>query len=155
MKRLFVALDLPDDVLKQLQSVAGGIPGAKWVSPDRMHLTLSFIGEVSNSMLEEINSELNRIRANMFAIQLEGVDIFANKKQAHTLWARVSKSSELMSLQSRIETGLVEIKLEPTRRKYVPHVTLAHLRRASHCAIDGMFSIFIVKRALSASPTTV
>ena len=136
MKRLFVALDLPVDVLTQLQSVGGGIPGAKWVSPDRMHLTLSFIGEVSNTMLEEISFELSRIRANVFTIQLEGVDIFSNRKQAHTLWARVSKSSELMSLQARIETSLLQKKLLPTRRKYIPHVTLARLRRTSHRALE-------------------
>ncbi len=137
MKRLFVALDLPNDVLTQLQGIAGGIPGAKWISPDRIHLTLSFIGEVSHTMLEEINFELSQIRANVFSIQLEGVDIFANRKQAHTLWARVSKSSELMSLQARIEAGLVRTKLKPTRRKYVPHVTLARLRSTSHCALEA------------------
>ena len=38
--RLFVALSLPEDVQQRLSGLANGLPGARWVKPENLHLTL-------------------------------------------------------------------------------------------------------------------
>ena len=54
MTRLFVALELPDAVRRRLETLRGGVPGARWQSAEQMHLTLRFIGEVDGAALHDI-----------------------------------------------------------------------------------------------------
>ena len=51
--RLFVALDLPWELRERLAALGGGVPGARWVPADNLHLTLRFIGEVPPFRAEE------------------------------------------------------------------------------------------------------
>ena len=50
MPRLFVAIELPEDVRERLAGLCNGLPGARWVPPENQHLTLRFIGEVSDAL---------------------------------------------------------------------------------------------------------
>ena len=58
MYRLFVAIDLPPDIVAQLQGLCCGVPGARWVQPEQMHLTLRFIGEVDGGVFRDIKEGL-------------------------------------------------------------------------------------------------
>ena len=140
MIRLFVAIDLPERVVDRLQSLGQGIPGARWVGPEQTHLTLRFIGEVDHTRDDDIRLELGRIRAPSFTLELAGVDVFASRRRARTLWVGVTAGPELMALQARIEAGLVVVGLEPERRKFSPHVTLARLNGAPGDRLHGFLS---------------
>ena len=63
MIRLFVALALPAALKAQLAGLAGGIPGAKWVTPENYHLTLRFIGEVQPWQAQEVDEALDWMTA--------------------------------------------------------------------------------------------
>ena len=54
MHRLFVALDLPAPVTDEIAAICHGLNGMRWVSPDNLHLTLRFIGEVPPSVTLEV-----------------------------------------------------------------------------------------------------
>lgn len=126
--RLFVAIDLPWDVRDRLSGLAGsGIGGARWVPPENYHLTLRFIGETQSWQAEEIDHALAALRAPAFAITLAGVGTFARGGKATALWVGVDRCPELEHLRSKIETTLQRAGLEPERRKFQPHVTLARL----------------------------
>ena len=58
MLRLFVALDLTEDVRQRLAGLAGGVPGARWTEPENLHLTLRFIGEVPEDQAMDIDAAL-------------------------------------------------------------------------------------------------
>ena len=55
MYRLFVAIDLPPEIKKELGKICFGLPGAKWVPADQLHLTLRFIGEVDGGLSKDIS----------------------------------------------------------------------------------------------------
>lgn len=55
MYRLFTAIDLPATVKAELTALCCGLPGAKWVAPEQMHLTLRFIGEVDGGIFRDIS----------------------------------------------------------------------------------------------------
>jgi 2'-5' RNA ligase len=135
--RLFVAIDLPWDLRERLAGLATGIIGARWVPRENMHLTLRFIGEVPNWRAEDIDLALHGIRGRGFPLTLSGVGLFEKAGRVTALWAGVERSSALEHLQTKIETALQRAGLEPERRRFVPHVTLARLDQPANEKITG------------------
>ncbi|MBK1661103.1 RNA 2',3'-cyclic phosphodiesterase [Paracraurococcus ruber] len=129
--RLFVALALPAAIKAQLALLAGGIPGARWVPPENYHLTLRFIGEVESWRAEEVDEALAAIRAPGFGLCLRGVGTFEKGGRINALWVGVEKTDGLSFLQAKVETALQRIGLEPERRRFAPHVTLARTDKAA------------------------
>lgn len=126
--RLFVALDLPWSLREHLSALVGaGIPGARWVPTENYHLTLRFIGETPGYLAEEIDHALLAIRARGFSLTFKGLGTFARGGKATPLWVGVEKNPELEHLRGKIETALQRCGLEPERRRFQPHVTLARL----------------------------
>lgn len=128
MNRLFVAIPLPETIQIQLSMLQSGLQGARWISPENIHLTLRFIGEVRNDLASDIDMALDEIRAPAFDLELDGIGNFARGKHPHALWVAVGKSEPLLHLQAKIESALVRLGLDPEARKYTPHVTVARLK---------------------------
>ena len=72
MIRLFVGIDLPENIKESLYSLRGGLIGAKWREPDRMHITLRFIGNVDEQTADEIIRELRYLRFPAFHLTAKG-----------------------------------------------------------------------------------
>ncbi len=128
--RLFVGLELPWEMKQRLGMLAGGIPGARWVPPVNYHLTLRFIGEVPAHIAEEVDLALATLRGRGFVLTLAGMGTFAKGGRDTQLWVGVERNPALEHLQGKIEIALQRIGLEPVRRRFTPHVTLARLDNA-------------------------
>ncbi|MBC8445112.1 MAG: RNA 2',3'-cyclic phosphodiesterase, partial [Rhodospirillaceae bacterium] len=122
MIRLFVGIPLPVDVRQHLHLLAAGLQGAHWISPENMHLTLRFIGEIEEYQADDIHDTLCAIHEPSFDISLSGIETFGRGHMIHTLWAAISSEPALFHLQDKIESALVRAGLDPERRKYPPHV---------------------------------
>ena len=131
MHRLFIALDLPDSVKDQLASICYGIPNARWSKREQFHLTLKFIGGVEGDISEDIAQALSEICFSSFEIRLSGLGYFPPKQDPKILWAGVQSDERLENLQRKIERRLMETGIEPERRNFYPHITLAKLEKAS------------------------
>lgn len=131
MHRLFVALRPPPAIRDLLAAVQGGVPHARWQDDDQLHLTLRYIGEVDRPVAEDIAVALGRIRAAAPAIALSGVGAFDKQGRVDTLWAGVAPRDALAALHKKADQALVRIGLEPERRAYLPHITLARLPRSA------------------------
>ncbi len=132
MPRLFVAIDFPDAVNRRLAGLCGGVPGARWLPPEQLHLTLRFIGEVEGGAFADIAEALSKIRAAPFTVRLAGVGHFPPRGQPRVLWAGVEDGPRhlgLADLNRQIEARLRGLGLEPDRRNFAPHVTLARLKQ--------------------------
>lgn len=126
--RLFVALDLPWELRQRIAMLAGsGVPGARWVPPENYHVTLRFIGETPAWRADEIDEALAALKARAFELTLAGVGTFGRSGRGMSLWVGVERNPRLELLQSKIETALQRIGLEPERRRFAPHVSLARL----------------------------
>jgi len=130
MLRLFVALALPAEIKAQLAAISGGIPGARWVPPENYHLTLRFIGEVQSWQAEEVDAALAAIRAPRFDLALAGIGTFEKAGRINALTVTAERSEALSRLQTKVETALQRVGLEPERKRFAPHVTLARTDRA-------------------------
>ena len=131
MMRLFVALALPDAIAESLLALQGGVPGARWMTRERLHVTLRFIGEVDGRDAIAIDDALATIRAPRFSLELKGIGEFGGKNP-RALWAGVREGEQVAHLQRKIESAVQRIGLPPEARKFVPHVTLARLRGSPH-----------------------
>jgi len=128
MIRLFVAIPLPEEVRRALAGIAAGVPGARWTPLENLHLTLRFIGEVPEPDFHDIAEALSGIAGAPFRIRLKGVGQFGDRRRAKVLWAGVEPGAEAQLLRNRIENRLIRLGLEPERRKFIPHITLARLK---------------------------
>ena len=129
MPRLFIALELPEDVSAALDRLCEGLPGMRWAEADQFHLTLRFIGEVGQGLFYEIGEALARVSHPPFELALKGLGQFPPRGAPHTLWVGVEDPGNgLTSLRRRIERVLDDAGVDPERRKFTPHVTLGRFR---------------------------
>ncbi|MEG3616878.1 RNA 2',3'-cyclic phosphodiesterase [Magnetovibrio sp. PR-2] len=131
MIRLFVGIQIPENASNQLILIQNGLPEARWVAPDNMHITLRFIGEVDENVAEDLAKALEVVRVQPYALSLVGVGTFG--RPPHSLWAGVKDHPQgtLTDLHRTIDGVLIRAGLEPEHRKYQPHVTLARFRRGA------------------------
>lgn len=125
MRRLFVALEMPDVIGNQLSGMLSGVPDARWVGPENFHLTLRFIGEVDAGVEEEIAYSLSRLRVPSFELALEGLGSFETRGRLRALWVGVRAEPALLALRNKVENAVVAAGLPAEGRKFKPHVTLA------------------------------
>jgi len=145
-KRLFIAIDPPEAVLEQLALLCCGLPDARWVPPDQMHLTLCFIGEVDGAAFLDIREALAGIIAVPFDLRVRGVGFFPPRGQPRVVWAGIEHCEPLMTLQRKMVTLLLRMGIELENRKYTPHLTLARLQHTPAAKVgkylteNGLFS---------------
>lgn len=140
MTRLFVALSIPEIQREALLRIMSGLPGARWEPEENLHLTLRFIGEVDGGLFADIAESLAEIMAPAFDLTVKGIGHFDDKKRVHALWAGIAPSAPLKHMRDKIESAIVRAGLEPERRKFTPHVTLAKLRDAENDRVAAFLS---------------
>ncbi len=126
--RLFVAIALPEDLRARLTKLQQGVPAARWVDPDNLHLTLRFIGEADGGRARDLDAALAQVRAARFDVTLAGVDRFGQGRTSRALWVGVEPVPELDRLQRKVEQAVRAAGFAPEGRKFKPHVTLARFK---------------------------
>ncbi len=127
MIRLFVGIEPPENIKKRLLLLKGGVPNARWIQKENLHITLQFIGEVEEPQAVEIDEALLKIEAPAFDVSLSGTGFFGSN-QLRTLWTGVEKTPELEFLFKKVESALMQAGIESKGRKFNPHITLARLK---------------------------
>jgi RNA 2',3'-cyclic 3'-phosphodiesterase len=132
--RLFVALDLDDNIRSRiarfLDGVRGFAPEARWVQPDSLHVTLKFIGEQPEAQVE-IKRALAGIEADHFVINLRGYGFFPGTRAPRVFWIGIDGGSRLTSLAETVDSKLVPLQIPKGEHAYSPHLTLARSAGAS------------------------
>ena len=151
MLRLFVGIDFPPELKLRLSLLCTGVSGAKWVDPGNFHLTLRFIGEITEDVAADVDEALARLKARPFTLQLAGTGVFGGNRP-HALWVGVERDPELGKLRDKIEQTLIRIGLPPEPRKFAPHVTLARLRNPE---LDKLHHFLAANAQFRAAPLAV
>jgi RNA 2',3'-cyclic 3'-phosphodiesterase len=135
MHRLFVAIRPPEDIRDLLLDAMDDGPDFRWQDDGQLHLTLRFIGDVERPLADDLASELARVRAPPFELRIAGTGRF-EQRSAGALWAGVAPKAPVAALAAKIERVCVAAGLEPERRAFHPHITLARWngRRAHEAA---------------------
>ncbi len=124
MHRLFVAIRPPQPIRDLLIDAMDDSPDFRWQDDGQLHLTLRFVGEIDRPLGEDLAAGLGRIRAPRFSIRVKGVGRF-EARRAGALWAGVEPKEPLAALAAKVERVCVGVGLDPERRTFHPHITLA------------------------------
>jgi len=139
MPRLFTALEIPPDIAQSLAMLRGGLPGARWIDPENYHLTLRFIGDIDDALANDIALLLDQVNRRGFDLRFDGLAPFGGRKPRAVV-AAVAPVPPLIELQAEHERLMQRVGLEPEKRKYTPHVTLARLRDSTSLQVADYLS---------------
>src|SRR5215469_6519862 len=138
--RLFIALDIPAEVRERLSQYVERVriyaPDARWARIESLHVTLKFIGEVSETKVGEIETALTNVKATPFEINFKDIGFFPAPKSARVFWAGVNAPDSLKDLAAAIEAAVEKIGIPREKRAYQAHLTLARAQEGGasrHC----------------------
>jgi RNA 2',3'-cyclic 3'-phosphodiesterase len=130
MPRLFTALAIPEDATRRISALRGGLPGARWIEPSDYHLTLRFIGDITDRQAREVEETLADTGSTPIRINLTEISSFGGS-DPHSVHLVAEQTKELADLAAEHERMFRRLGLKPDSRRFVPHVTLARLRHGS------------------------
>lgn len=131
--RLFIGIDLPDDVserLERLLSRLRPLAQIRWSPVYNLHITTKFIGEWPEPKLDELTGALNGVtkRATV-PISIDGLGWFPNPHSPRVFWAAVQGGPRLTDLAKTTEDVLEPLGIARDKRDYAPHLTLARINQ--------------------------
>ena len=124
MHRLFVAIRPTEDIRDLLLDAMDDSADFRWQSEEQLHLTLRFVGEVDRPMADDLAAELGRIHSAPFDLRITGTGRF-EQRSSGALWAGVEPREAVAALAAKVERACIAVGLEPERRVFHPHITLA------------------------------
>ncbi len=129
MKRLFVAVELPEELRNRVNSLAKELPreSVKAVEKDKIHLTLKFLGDVPEDKIGDIEERLGRVKFKNFSCTVSGVGVFPSPDYIRVVWAGI-KCDEMPELAAGVENALEGIGKKESR-PFSSHVTIARVKR--------------------------
>ncbi len=122
--RAFIAIPVPETAVPALGDVQGAVEVGRLVPAEDWHLTLAFLGDVPDGMLERLDEALRGLAVPAFGMRVRGIDIFGGRRPS-VLYAGVERSEPLIRLRDKVRTAARAAGAELARERFRPHVTLA------------------------------
>ena len=129
MPRLFIAIDLPEDIKEGISPLCTGLPGARWVRDEQLHLTLRFLGDVDHSLFSELYSGLDEVRTKPFPLHIKGLGVFPSGRKPRVLWVGLKKSAPLIELRKKVDSVMRHLDIPLERKRFSPHITIARFSK--------------------------
>jgi 2'-5' RNA ligase len=135
MTRTFIALEMNRTLQRHLtgviQQVAQVLPGIRWVDPAGVHLTLAFLGELTDGELEGVKHAVASAarQSQPFAYSLSHLGSFGSPRQPRVIWVGIEEASgTLKHLHHVLNLELEQRKFAIEKRPFAPHLTLARIK---------------------------
>ncbi len=132
--RLFIAIEIGDRVKKEIETLLGKLDnkdaGIKWVKPENIHITLRFLGEVKEELLDGIKEVIQRVaeRHTAFEIKAKGTGVFPDYSRPRVLWVGVDEDERLKAIFNTLNVELEGIGFPPEERPFRPHLTIGRVK---------------------------
>lgn len=135
-RRIFLALNLPEEIKKKLVEYQEKWPGlpVRWTRKENLHITLIFLGYLSDQELSELCRICQEVASRNFSftVNLKKIIYAPPKKMPpRMIWIAGEKSKEFIQLREDLEKSLFtsnKISFSPEERDFSPHITLGRIR---------------------------
>jgi len=133
--RVFIAIQLPEAVKNKLYFLQNKLREDKenisWVNPSNIHLTLKFIGEITDNKLQEIikGAESALQGSLQFNITIANLGVFPDPGHPRIIWAGIKEgNTEIIKLACALEESLERIGITREKREFFCHITLGRVK---------------------------
>lgn len=130
--RYFIALELPTENKLELQEMQQQLhqllPQARLTSPDKLHLTLAFIGEQPDTLQSQLTYIINNSVSGIqpFEVTPAYLDGFPSLHHPEVLWVGTKGDiDKILLIREKVKDGLADLNLVTDERRFVPHITVA------------------------------
>ena len=148
--RCFVAVELSDEVRARLVEVHSSLVaqapewgGEKWVAPQNVHLTLKFLGSLSDDDVARVRAGLREALAGMppFSAEVTGLAAVPRPSRASMVWARLGDpDGRCAELAARVDSAAIACGLPAEARPFAPHITLVRARKPRALSHESLTS---------------
>lgn len=141
--RTFIAVDINAETRRKVADYSLKLQNdfkeirANWDKPEKLHLTLKFLGDTDESQLGEVKKIVAEIaeKQTNFTLSLNKNGVFPNTRNAKVLWIGVEdKGGNLKKINEILERECAAVGFESEQRNYHPHLTIARIKDASNTA---------------------
>lgn len=135
--RSFVAIELSDEARTALTHLQNQLKAlappqtVRWTTPESLHLTLHFLGDVPADDIDKITQLLHEAASaySPFTLTLGGLGCFPNTQRPRIIWTGVQGETQpLQQLHQALGEKLKTIGFTPEARSYSPHLTLGRVK---------------------------
>ncbi len=119
---------MPEEIRKELAQIQEKLPSAsmKLVEPHNLHLTLAFLGEITDVQINRIKDNLKHIQQEKFTAHLSSAGVFPSEDYIRVVWVGIEPAEKLRELNKRIISSIKPfIKVD---ERFESHVTLARVK---------------------------
>ena len=160
--RLFIAVELPAELVQRLKDFQAGLSSArlryvKWVEPGSIHLTLKFLGNVDAGRLEPVITAIEAAAGSHspFHLNTGGTGFFPSPQRARVFWLGLDGDvGDLIRLQQDIDRAMANLGFESENRPFTAHLTLARLREGCSGEERIEFTGQVQTAVFESGPTT-
>jgi len=156
--RTFIAIEIPhpikESIIHTIEPIKTAYPKVSWTRAEAYHLTLKFLGDVDEEMIDPIGDAIKKITGNYspFELIIKGLGVFPNKRSPRVLWAGIKMPEDSVArMQKEMEEALFQLGFARENRKFKPHLTLGRVKRR----MPPQFSEEFLNCVLQAQPFNV
>src|SRR4030042_1702207 len=133
--RTFISIELPEDIKKEIfdeyKKISNdGFVVGNFVEKNNLHLTLKFLGDISEEEINKVKEKLSKIKFEKFEIKTGEIGFFPSDKYVKVIWISLD-SDNIKKLKDEIETSLFELGITKEEREFSSHVTIAKIKKSS------------------------
>ncbi len=134
--RGFIAIDIKTnpEIEKFINEIENTKALIKLVELKNIHITLKFLGEISNNKIDQINEIIIESTKNIkpFKIKLIGTGVFPNENYIKIIWIGLKNTQMLSDITKKINDNLINIGLKIKPQKFHPHITIGRVKSAKN-----------------------
>ena len=122
--RIFVSTDLPEDIQKEVKKIQDILPKfeGKRTELENLHLTLKFLGGISEERVEEVKKRLRDVKFEKFESEIDGMGVFS-LKFVKIVWVHLRNCNELQKIIDEALSGIFR-----KEERFMSHVTIARVK---------------------------
>jgi len=134
-RRIFIAVNFPVEIKQAINSIIDKIknsePNIKWVDLDNTHITLAFLGWVTEKEIARATVILKQISKNfkIFKINLGNIGFFPSINTARVVWIGSGENLNILNIQNNLNKQLAISGLKTENRLFTPHLTIGRVKK--------------------------
>ena len=122
--RTFISVELPKNIIKEVNKIQKQLPEfkGKKTEEENLHLTLKFLGEIDENILNEVKERLRKIKLRSFRTRISEIGVFS-PENVRIIWVKLEDCG---GLQNEIDESL--FGLFEKEKRFMGHITIARIK---------------------------